>query len=102
MGLVHEYEFKPIRVEFQDSFPGHNALYTCDRDVCVTTGSIRCHFDFDALRRICIYTMTSSLLNKLLAMGEDQRLIGIFVSTFNTVNKLGEDDLKQSVDILSK
>jgi hypothetical protein len=46
--------------------------------------------------------MTSSLLNKLLAMGEDQRLIGIFVSTFNTVNKLGEDDLKQSVDILSK
>jgi hypothetical protein len=46
--------------------------------------------------------MTSSLLNELLAMGEDQRLIGIFVSTCNTVNKLGEDDLKQSVDILSK
>jgi hypothetical protein len=43
--------------------------------------------------------MTSSLLNELLAMSEDQCLISIFVSTFDAVNKLGEDDLKRSVVI---
>ena len=93
MRFIYQYQLERIRVELRNAITRYDTLYACHCDVCMATCMHVPHLDFDLLFGIRVRAVFRRLLDKLLAMSQDQRLCRMFDMWFNAIDQTRKDDL---------
>lgn len=93
VALIDQDELELAGVELADPVAGGDGLYGRNGDVGRSRGLRTRHFDLDTHVRVVLLTVPSGLLDKLLAVDENEGLRGVWGSgVSNPFDQLSEND----------